>query len=63
MVALVRGTTLRKLLLERGAMPPEIAAAVGLELLAALAHANSHGVVHRDVKPENILIDRQGRVD
>jgi serine/threonine protein kinase len=58
-VALVRGTTLRKLLQDRGAMPPEIAAAVGLELLAALAHANGHGVVHRDVKPENVLVERR----
>jgi hypothetical protein len=55
----VRGTTLRKLLQERGAMPPEIAAAVALELLAALAHAHANGVVHRDIKPENVLIDRE----
>ncbi len=58
-VALVRGTTLRKLLQERGTMPPEIAAAMGLELLAALAHANGNGVVHRDVKPENVLLERR----
>jgi tRNA A-37 threonylcarbamoyl transferase component Bud32 len=58
-VGLVRGTTLRKLLQERGVMPPEIAAALGLGLLAALAHANTNGVVHRDVKPENVLIERR----
>ncbi len=56
---LVRGTTLRKLQQQRGAMPPEVAAAVALEVLAALAHANASGVVHRDVKPENVLIDHR----
>jgi len=56
---LVRGTTLRKLQQQRGAMPPEIAAAVALEVLAALAHANASGVVHRDVKPENVLIEHR----
>jgi len=55
-VELLRGTTLRKLLQERGAMPPEVAAAVALELLGALAHAHANGVVHRDIKPENVLI-------
>jgi len=58
-VELVRGTTLRKLLQQNGAMPPEIAAAVALELLGALAHANSSGVVHRDIKPENVLIEHR----
>ena len=35
---------------------------VAIEAALALAHAHERGVVHRDVKPENILIDRQGRV-
>ncbi len=61
-VALVRGTTLRKLLQERGAMPAEIAGALGLELLAALDHAHGNGVVHRDIKPENVLLERRRSV-
>jgi eukaryotic-like serine/threonine-protein kinase len=56
-VELLRGTTLRKLLQEKGVMPPEVAAAVALALLGALEHANTAGVVHRDVKPENVLIE------
>src|SRR5579872_2435630 len=58
-VELVRGTTLRKVLQAHGALPPEIAAAVALELLGALAHAHASGVVHRDIKPENVLIEQQ----
>jgi serine/threonine-protein kinase len=56
-VELVPGTTLRKLLAEHGHMPAEIAAAVALEIAAALEHAHQQGVIHRDVKPENVLID------
>jgi tRNA A-37 threonylcarbamoyl transferase component Bud32 len=56
-VELVRGTTLRKLLEKRRPLPPEIAAALAIELLGALAHANTAGVVHRDIKPENVLIE------
>jgi len=58
-VELLRGTTLRKLLQKDGAMPPEVAAALALELLAAIAHANGAGVVHRDIKPENVLIEHR----
>jgi eukaryotic-like serine/threonine-protein kinase len=54
---LLRGTTLRKLLQQHGAMPPEVAAAFALDLLAAIAHANDSGVVHRDIKPENVLVE------
>lgn len=56
-VELVRGPTLRRLLAERGHLPPEIAAALVLELAGALGQAHAHGVIHRDVKPENVLLD------
>jgi serine/threonine-protein kinase len=58
-VELLRGTTLRKLLQKHKAMPPEVAAALALELLGALAHAHANGVIHRDVKPENVLIEHR----
>jgi serine/threonine protein kinase len=56
---LVRGTTLGRLRRERGAIPVEIAGALALEILEALAHAHGSGVVHRDVKPENVLIEHR----
>ncbi len=59
-VELVKGRNLRSLLREYGALPPEVAAAIGLEILHALAHAHGIGVVHRDVKPENVLIECEG---
>ena len=58
-VELVRGATLRKLLQQRGVIPPEVAAALGVELLAALAHAHAAGVVHRDIKPENVMLEHR----
>jgi serine/threonine protein kinase len=57
---LVRGGSLRRLL-ERGAAPPARMLAVLAEVAAALAHAHAQGVVHRDVKPENVLLTRAGR--
>ncbi len=55
-VELVRGRTLRELLRAQRFLPPEIAAAIALEVAAGLQHAHELGVIHRDVKPENVLI-------
>jgi beta-lactam-binding protein with PASTA domain/serine/threonine protein kinase len=53
---LVPGGTLRELLRERGPMPPHAALAVTEPVLQALALAHREGMVHRDVKPDNVLI-------
>jgi eukaryotic-like serine/threonine-protein kinase len=56
---LVRGETLRQCLIERGPMPPRMAAGIGRQIADALAHAHAAGLVHRDIKPGNVLLDRR----
>ncbi len=58
----VAGRTLRELLTERGRLPARDALSIICGVLAGLAVAHEAGIVHRDVKPENVLITRAGLV-
>ncbi|MEV5729230.1 protein kinase [Streptomyces pharetrae] len=59
---LVDGPSLDDVLRERGTLGPREAAGIGVKVMEALAAAHRAGVLHRDVKPGNILLDRSGRV-
>src|SRR4051794_7388511 len=58
----VPGATLRDVLRSRGRLTPAEALAVMDHVLAALGAAHGAGLVHRDVKPENVLVTADGRV-
>ncbi len=58
----VRGRSLHTIIDERGALGLDYAVSIVGSVAAALDYAHSRGAVHRDVKPQNVLIDVEGRV-
>ncbi|MQS12073.1 serine/threonine protein kinase [Streptomyces kaniharaensis] len=59
---LIDGRSLADVIAEEGTLLPRDAARVGEQVAAALDQAHRHGVLHRDVKPANVLLERGGRV-
>ncbi|MFE7121458.1 protein kinase [Streptomyces sp. NPDC057654] len=59
---LVEGRTIRELLLNAEAPPPEQALIIVSGVLEALAYSHQHGIVHRDIKPANVIITNSGAV-
>nr|WP_239647169.1 serine/threonine-protein kinase [Nocardiopsis salina] len=59
---LVEASTLEALVALGGPLPYQRVAEIGLQLIDALKVAHNEGIVHRDVKPENVMISAEGRV-
>jgi len=56
----VSGGDLKGLINRRGSLPEPMLARLGADVAAALAHAHERNIVHRDVKPQNVLLDERG---
>jgi serine/threonine-protein kinase len=56
------GRNLKELIVARGPAPVRIAIEYTKQILAAVRFAHRHGIVHRDIKPHNVLVDRDGRL-
>src|SRR3979411_3515481 len=56
------GSALKELILSRGPAPLNVAIEYVRQILSALRFAHRHGIVHRDIKPHNVLVDAEGRV-
>lgn len=54
----IRGPHLGRLLIDNGPFPDTVLAACGLELCSALVEAHANGVIHRDLKPDNVFLDK-----
>lgn len=58
----VDGQTLKEMIRKTGRINPDVALRMTIRILAAVDHAHRNGIVHRDIKPQNILVDAHGRV-
>ena len=58
----IRGKTLKQLIQLRGALHKEEAVSIMKQLLSAVAEAHRHNIIHRDIKPQNVLVKDDGTV-
>ncbi len=58
----VRGKTLKELIAEKGSLSPDTVGKITIRILSALQHAHNNGIIHRDIKPQNILVHSEGYI-
>ena len=58
----VKGETLKSYVQRVGPLSPKRAVEIMQQLTSAIAHAHHNGIVHRDIKPQNVLVDEDGTV-
>ncbi len=58
----VQGKTLKEVIRHKGKLPYTTAVQIGIRILSALQHTHRNGIIHRDIKPQNILVQSEGHI-